>query len=188
MGLVLAGLAALNAPSVAGALMQAMSSVVEVGGLMLIALEVESRAGTTDMRKLGGLVRHAPRMATGFFLLSAAAVGFPGTISFVAEDLAIQGLLRQHAVVAGILLVVTAINGIVLFKAWKQVFLGPPSPHVPPLRSFEDLHGWEYLASVAMMVILLVGGLLPDPLLAVRSGVVDALKRIELPAAELIDD
>jgi NADH-quinone oxidoreductase subunit M len=188
MGLVLAGLAALNAPSVAGALMQAMSSVVEVGGLMLIALEVEARAGTTDMRLLGGLVRQAPRMATGFLLLSAAAVGFPGTISFVAEDLAIQGLLRQHAIVAGILLVVTAVNGIVLFKAWQRVFLGPPSPHVPALRSFEDLHGWEYLASVAMMGILVVGGLLPEPLLAVRSGVVDALKRIELPAPELEDE
>jgi len=188
MGLVLAGLAALNAPSVAGALMQAMSSVVEVGGLMLIALEVEARAGTTDMRLLGGLVRHAPRMATGFLLLSAAAVGFPGTISFVAEDLAIQGLLRQHAIVAGVLLVVTAVNGIVLFKAWKLVFLGPPSPHAPALRSFEDLHGWEYLASVAMMGILLVGGLLPEPLLAVRSGVVEALRRIELPAAEQGDE
>lgn len=56
---------------------------------------------------------------------------------------------------------------------------------MPALRSFEDLHGWEYLASVAMMGILVVGGLLPEPLLAVRSGVVDALKRIELPAPEL---
>ena len=181
MGLVLAGLSALNAPSVAGALMQSMSSVVEVGGLMLIALEVEARAGTTDMRLLGGLVRHAPRMATGFFLLSAAAVGFPGTISFVAEDLAIQGLLRQHPIAASVLLVVTAINSIVLFKAGKRVFLGPPSPHAPARRSFEDLHGWEYLASVAMMGTLLVGGFMPEPLLAIRSGVVDALKRIELP-------
>jgi NADH-quinone oxidoreductase subunit M len=181
MGLVLCGLAALNAPSVAGALLQSMSSVVEVGGLMLIALEVEARAGTTDMRRLGGLVRRAPRMATGFLLLSAAAVGFPGTISFVAEDLAIQGLLRQHAIVAGVLLIVTAINGITLFRAWKMTFLGGPSPHADPMRDFEDLRGWEYLASVAMMGTLLVGGLLPEPLLAVRSGVVDALKRIDLP-------
>lgn len=181
MGLVLCGLAALNAPSVAGALMQSMSSVVEVGGLMLIALEVEARAGTTDMRRLGGLVRRAPRMATGFLLLSAAAVGFPGTISFVAEDLAIQGLLRQHEVVAGVLLIVTAINGITLFRAWKMTFLGQPSPHADPMRSFEDLRGWEYLASVAMTGTLLVGGFMPEPLLAVRQGVVDALKRIELP-------
>ncbi len=179
MGLVLTGLATMNAPGVAGGLLLAMSRGVEVSGLMLIALEVEARAGTTDMRLLGGLVRRAPRMATGFLLLSAAAVGFPGTISFVAEDLAIQGLLRQHEVAAAILLVVTALNGITLFKAFKQAFLGPGSQHAKDLRSFEDLHGWEYRASVAMMATLLVGGFMPQPLLAVRAGVVDTLKRLE---------
>ena len=178
MGLVLTGLATLNAPGVAGGLLQAMSSVVEVSGLMLIALEVEARAGTTDMRLLGGLVRRAPRMATGFLLLSAAAVGFPGTISFVAEDLAIQGLLVEHSVAAWVLLVVTAMNGITLFKAFKQTFLGPGSQHAKDLRGFADLRGWEYRASVAMMATLLVGGFMPQPLLAIRAGVVDALQHI----------
>jgi NADH-quinone oxidoreductase subunit M len=178
MGLVLTGLATLDAAGVAGALLQSMSTTVEVGGLMLIALEVEARAGTTDMRRLGGLVGRAPRMATGFLLLSAAAVGFPGTISFVAEDLAIQGLLEDHKFVAAILLIVTAINGIALFKAFKQTFLGPPSPHDGPLQSFVDLRGWEHLVAVAMMGTLLVGGFMPQPLLAVRTGVVDMLGRI----------
>jgi NADH-quinone oxidoreductase subunit M len=178
MGLVLTGLATLDAAGVAGALLQSMSTTVEVGGLMLIALEVEARAGTTDMRRLGGLVGRAPRMATAFLLLSAAAVGFPGTISFVAEDLAIQGLLEHHKFVAAILLIVTAINGIALFKAFKQTFLGPPSPHDGPVRSFVDLRGWEHLVAVAMMGTLLVGGFMPQPLLAVRTGVVDMLGRI----------
>lgn len=179
MGLVLTGLATLNAPGVSGGLLQAMSSVVEVCGLMLIALEVEARAGTTDMRLLGGLVRRAPRLTTGFLLLSASAVGFPGTISFVAEDLAIQGLLYEHQLAAALMLVVTAINGVALFKAFKQTFLGPGSQHAKDLRSFADLRGWEYRASVAMMATLLIGGLMPQPLLAVRAGVVDALQKLE---------
>lgn len=181
MGLVLTGLATLNAPGVSGALLQAMSSVVEVCGLMLIALEVEARAGTTDMRLLGGLVRRAPRLTTGFLLLSASAVGFPGTISFVAEDLAIQGLLYQHQLAAALMLVVTALNGVALFKAFKQTFLGPGSQHANHLRSFADLRGWEYRASVALMATLLIGGLVPQPLLAVRAGVVDALQHLEPP-------
>jgi hypothetical protein len=36
---------------------------------------------------------------------------------------------------------------------------------------------------VAMMGTLLVGGIVPAPLLAIRTGVVEALKRIELPDA-----
>lgn len=179
MGLVLTGLAALNASGVAGGLLQSMSSVVEVSGLMLIALEVEARAGTTDMRLLGGLVHRAPRMATTFLLLSAAAVGFPGTVSFVAEDLAVQGLLQDHELTAAVILVVTAINGITLFKAFKKTFLGAGSHHAKSLRAFEDLRGMEYLAAVALVGILLVGGFLPQPLLAVRHGVVDTIHRID---------
>lgn len=180
-GLVLAGFAGLNDASVSGALLQAMSTVVECGGLMLLALAVELRANTTDIRKLGGLARKAPRMATGFLILSAAAVGFPGTISFVAEDLVGQGLLRAHPVAVALLLVVTALNGITLWRAFKRTFLGPPSPHADDLRAFEDLRTWEYLTIVAMTGTLLVGGFMPEPLLAVRRGVVEAIKRVEHP-------
>jgi NADH-quinone oxidoreductase subunit M len=181
-GLVLAGFAGLNDASVSGALLQAMSTCVECGGLMLIALAVELRASTTDVRKLGGLAHNAPRMATGFLLLSAAAVGFPGTISFVAEDLVGQGLLQSHPGIAGLLLGVTALNGITLWRAFKRTFLGPPSPHADDLRAFEDLRRWEYLTIVAMTGTLLLGGFMPEPLLAVRGGVVDAIKRVEHPA------
>lgn len=182
-GLVLAGFAGLNDASVSGALLQAMSTVVECSGLMLVALAVELRANTTDFRKLGGLARNAPRMATGFLILSAAAVGFPGTISFVAEDLVGQGLLRDHPVAVGLLLIVTAMNGITLWRAFKRTFLGPPTPHADDLRNFKDLRTWEYLVVVAMTGTLLVGGFMPEPLLAVRRGVVDAIKRVDPGAA-----
>ena len=184
-GLVLAGFAGLNDASVSGALLQAMSTVIECGGLMFIALAVELRANTTDLRRLGGLAHNAPRMASGFLILSLAAVGFPGTISFVAEDLVGQGLHHEHPVAVGLLLAVTALNGITLWRAFKQTFLGPPTPHADDLRGFKDLRTWEYLVVVAMTGTLLLGGFLPEPLLAVRRGVVEAIKRVDhTPAVE----
>ncbi|MDC0673111.1 proton-conducting transporter transmembrane domain-containing protein [Nannocystis radixulma] len=180
-GLVLAGFAGLDDASVSGALLQAMSTVVECGGLMLLTLAVEVRANTTDLRKLGGLAHNAPRMATAYLILAAAAVGFPGTISFVAEDLVGQGLLREHPFVVGILFIVTAVNGITLWRAFKRTFLGPPSPHADDLRGFEDLRRWEAYAIAGMIGTLLLGGFLPEPLLAVRRGVVDAIQRVEAP-------
>lgn len=182
-GLVLAGFAGLDDASVSGALLQAMSTVVECGGLMLLTLAVEVRANTTDLRKLGGLAHNAPRMATAYLILAAAAVGFPGTISFVAEDLVGQGLLREHPFVVGLLFIVTAVNGITLWRAFKRTFLGPPSPHADDLRGFEDLRRWESYAIWGMVGTLLLGGFLPEPLLAVRRGVVDAIGRIEAPAS-----
>ena len=176
-GLVLAGLANLNEPSVAGSLLQAMAAVVACSGLLLVASAVEARAGTVDMRRLGGLVRRAPHMASVFLLLSLAAVGFPATVTFVSEDLLVQGLLRGHGLLAGTLLVVTAVNGVTLVRAFKRTFLGPPSPHADDLGAFEEMLPRERWVSMTIVVALLAGGFAPAPLLAVRQGVLGVMPR-----------
>lgn len=183
-GFLLAGIAAVNAPGVSGALIHAIGTVVVRTGLALLIGAIVARAGTADMRKLGGLVRTAPRMATGFLLLAVAAVGSPGTLGFVSEDLIVQGLLDHHAVAAVMVLVTTALNGIVLFLAFQRVFLGDASGPVASSGMFPDLLPRERWVSVALFGLLLTGGLLPAPLLAVRTSVVDALHGIESPGIQ----
>jgi NADH-quinone oxidoreductase subunit M len=176
-GFVLTGIASLNEQSVAGSLLQAMATVVACSGLLLVASAVEARAGTVDMRRLGGLVRRAPRMASVFLLLSFAAVGFPGTVTFVSEDLLVQGLLRSHGLLAGTLLLVTAVNGVTLIRAFKRTFLGPASRHADDLGSFEDVLPRERWVSMTIVVALLAGGFAAAPLLAVRQGVLGIMPR-----------
>lgn len=184
-GFLLVGMAAWNATSISGALLHAISSVFCRCGLLLIAGAIAVRTGTTDIRRLGGLIGRAPRMATGFLLLSAAAVGFPGTLGFVSEDLLVQGLLRTHGLAAAGLLIVTALNGILLYRAFKRIFLGPPSPHAQLLSTMEDFLPRERWVWVLLIGTLLLGGFVPAPLLAVRQGVVSALQSEEstIPAA-----
>lgn len=178
-GFVLAGMVPLNVPSISGALLHGMVLCVASSGLWLVAIALGARTGTTDMRKLGGLVRQAPQMATGFLLLSAAAVGFPATMGFVSEDLIVQGLLRGHLLAAALLLIVTAFNGITLFRVFKRTFLGAGAPQSQPLGTLEDLYPRERRVLVAMVLALLIGGFLPEPLLAVHQGVVEALERAD---------
>jgi NADH:ubiquinone oxidoreductase subunit 4 (subunit M) len=139
-----------------------------------------------------GLVRTAPRMATGFLLLAMAAVGSPGTLGFVSEDLIVQGLLDHHSIAAVTVLVTTALNGIVLFLAFQRVFLGDGGTlGLGPLVSspqFPDLLPRERWVAVALFGLLLAGGLLPAPLLAVRTSVVDALHGIEMPGLAIRSD
>lgn len=175
-GFLLVGMAAWNATSISGALLHAISSVFCRCGLLLIAGAIAARTGTTDIRRLGGLIGRAPRMATGFLLLSAAAVGFPGTLGFVSEDLLVQGLLRTHGLAAAGLLIVTALNGILLYRAFKRIFLGPPSPHADLLPAMEDFLPRERWVWGLLIGTLLLGGFIPAPLLAVRQGVVSALQ------------
>lgn len=178
-GFLLVGMAGLNAQSVGGALLHAITSVLVRTGLLLISGAVVARTGTSDMRLLGGLVGQAPRMTTGFILFSAAAVGFPGTLGFVSEDLLVQGLLRSHGLVVLTLLVIVALNGILLYRAFTQTFLGPPSPHQHSPHTVPDLLTRERWVGVVLVGALLLGGFVPAPLLAIRQGVVRSLHQLE---------
>lgn len=182
-GFLLVGIAAWNAQSVSGALLYAIGAVVARTGLLILAAALAARTGTADLRLLGGLVGRAPRMATAFLLLCAAAIGFPGTIGFVAEDLLVQGLLRSHGAAAVALLLVTALDGIVLFRAYQATFLGEPAPHGEPGGAdLADLRPRERAVAAALVLLLVVFGFAAAPLLAIRQGVVDSLKLADVRA------
>jgi NADH-quinone oxidoreductase subunit M len=176
-GFLLAGLSSLTAEGTSGALLHSIETVVARTGLLLVGSAIAARAGTTDVRMLGGLVVRAPRMATGFLLLSAAAIALPGTAGFVSEDLIVHGLLRAHGLAAAVLLISTALNGILLFRLFQRIFLGGPSPHsgAAQLREFKDFLPRERYVSIVLVGLLLAGGLLARPLLSVRQSVVTAL-------------
>jgi len=175
-GLMLAGLAERNTESLAGALVQSVAAAVPLTGLMLVVRAIEVRTGTTDMTRLGGLVRRGPRMAALFFLLGIASLGFPGTLSFVGEDLLLHGILGTHPLVALPLLLTTAINGITFLRAFQRTFLGAPAHgHASVLDTVEDLLPRERLAALALCVLAFLGGILPGPLLRLREHEVSAL-------------
>jgi NADH-quinone oxidoreductase subunit M len=174
-GFVLAGIATLDAQGLSGALVHDLALTVAMTGLALTVRAVEARVGTADFRRLGGLVRHAPRMATGYFLLGAAAVGFPATVTFVSEDLVVQGLVRTEPIVAALLLIAMAINGVTLVRSFKRIFLGPPSRLEIEPRGIPDLLPRERWISIVLVAALLAGGFVPTPLLAIRRQVESGL-------------
>ncbi|WNG54590.1 hypothetical protein F0U59_07205 [Archangium gephyra] len=180
-GLMLAGLAERNPESLAGALLQSVAAAVPLTGLMLVVRAIEVRTGTADMTRLGGLVRRGPRMAALFFLLGIASLGFPGTLSFVGEDLLLHGILGTHPLVALPLLLTTAINGITFLRAFHRTFLGVPAHgHASVLATVEDLLPRERLAALACCVLAFLGGLFPGPLMRLREHEVSSLS---VPAA-----
>lgn len=175
-GLMLAGLAAMNTQSVAGVLLQSVATGVSLTGLKLVVQVLGARTGTTDMTRLGGLVRKTPKMAAFFFLLGFASLGFPGTLSFVGEDLLLHGVLEAHPLVALPMLLTTAICAITLFRAFQKTFLGGVNPEQKLLlETVEDLLPRERLAALGLFALVFVGGLLPGPLLRVREHAVDSM-------------
>jgi NADH-quinone oxidoreductase subunit M len=170
MGTVLAGLVAGPDEGVTGALLHQLAVALSATGLALHLRAVAARAGTMDLRRLGGLVVNAPGLATGYLLLSLSTVAFPSTATFMSEDLLVKGLLKDHPAIAAVLLMATALNGLTLVRTWKRIFLGPPSVHAPDLARVADVQPRERWTAVALMFALLAGGLGPTPLLLLRAG------------------
>jgi NADH-quinone oxidoreductase subunit M len=173
MGLVMVGMGEANRESLHGALLEMLALGLTSTGLLLLVAQLEARAGTTDVRRLGGAAARWPFLAGSFFVLAIASVGFPGSLMFVSEDLLLHGLLGAHPIEATGLLLVTVLNGITLVHGFYRAFLGTPrrelGAHVP------DLLPRERAVAVALVAVLLVTGLAPTPLLAARELVVRQL-------------
>ncbi|WP_081426350.1 complex I subunit 4 family protein [Sorangium cellulosum] len=175
-GLVLLGIATLNAESVSGALLQSVAASIAMTGLALVIGALEARTGTTDTRELGGLVARTPRMAAFFFLLACAAIGMPGALSFVSEDLLLHGILHVHPVLAVLALAAAAINGITLFRAFQRAFLGPPARRRPG-AAMAALVLRERAFLLAFVALTAVLGVAPTRLLALHEPVVERVLR-----------
>ncbi|UJR83447.1 complex I subunit 4 family protein [Sandaracinus amylolyticus] len=175
LGLVLVGLAEVDSNSVHGAMLQMVAVAITTAGMLVIAGAIGARCGTTDMRRLGGLSSRFPSMAAAFFLLALAAIGLPGSLQYVAEDLLLHGLLDGHPFVATVLLVVTVLNGITLLRAFFTTFYGPAREPRLVGAEVRDLVARERLVVLAAIAIGLVSGLAPAPLLQVRAEAVRAL-------------
>jgi NADH-quinone oxidoreductase subunit M len=182
--LMLLGLASMTGPGVHGALLQALASGGALGGLLILVWALEARTGTSDYRHFGGFARSMPRMATVFFVFSAASVGFPGTLMFISEDLIIQGIVEQAPAVTAAVLFAMAANGYVLFRAFSRTFLGASDevadvldPNFTVEDSGRDLLPRERLVAVGFAAVVVLAGLWPQPLLTLTEPAVYPIAR-----------
>lgn len=172
-GFALMGLATLNHESIHGALLESAASSLSLAGLLVLVRGLHARTGTSNADELGGIASQSPRMTVAFVIFAVASLGFPGTMTFVSEDLLFHGVLALHPGVATALLVTTAINAIALLRAFLRTFLGRPR-RVTRDVPVDDLGTRERVAVLALCGLVIVGGLRPQPLLDLRAGYVRA--------------
>lgn len=93
VGYLIFGITLMNGESFAATLHYMAQEMIIIAGLMLAVGIVERRAGSVDLRELGGLARRYPLLSTGFFLLAMGLVGIPPLSGFYGKAV----LLREGA-------------------------------------------------------------------------------------------
>ncbi len=157
--MVLAGLSGTLPMELCGALAVWVSSGLALTGIGLVVWALESRAGRIAIDSLQGRFADAPALAAFFLLFGLASLGFPGTLSFVADDLIISGSLDEQVHAGIIVIVATVFAGIAVVRGWFHVFGGPVTPDAPQ----HVILPRERVALSILLAILFGLGVYPGP-------------------------
>lgn len=97
VGFILFGLAVLSTISIAGAIFYLIHDMIIKALLFLLGGAMIGVAGTSYLKKMGGLIKYHPFLGWMFFAAALALAGVPPLSGFVGKLLIIQGGLEQGA-------------------------------------------------------------------------------------------
>ena len=163
MGFVTMGIFAGNVQGIAGGVFQMISHGIVSGALFLCVGVIYDRMHTREIAAYGGLVNRMPLYAFTFLLFTMANVGLPGTSGFVGEFLTLIGTFK-----ASIPTAIFATTGVILsagYALWlyRKIVFGELTK--PSLASIKDMTGREVTIFVPFIVLTILFGVYPKPVL-----------------------
>jgi NADH-quinone oxidoreductase subunit M len=167
MGFVTMGIFSFTVQGVDGAIFQMLSHGLVSAALFLCVGVVYDRMHTREIAAYGGLVNRMPLYAATFMVFTLANVGLPGTSGFIGEFLTLVGAFRANTWVAFL-----ATSGVILSVAYalylyRRMIYGPLEK--PSLRAITDMNYRELLVFTPLVLLVILFGFYPAPLLDVTA-------------------
>jgi NADH-quinone oxidoreductase subunit M len=119
LGFITAGIFALRPDGSNGALLQMVNHGLVVAPIILVIALLAERAGTEDLRELGGAAFRAPLLAALFLIVALATLAMPGSANFIGEFYIVNALFQAKiafAFVAAIGMVMSAYYALRLYQ------------------------------------------------------------------------
>ena len=135
--------------------------VITIGFFLIIGF-IEQPRGSYQIKDLTGLQGPAPVMAALFTIVMMASIGLPGLSGFVSEYLILIGTFGTHAWWGAIATFGVLAAATYLLWAYQRVFHGRPEG---ANASITDLNAKERWVLVPVVVLILVLGVFPKPVL-----------------------
>jgi NADH-quinone oxidoreductase subunit M len=173
MGFVTMGIFAGTTQGVAGGVFQMISHGIVSGALFLCVGVVYDRLHTREISAYGGLVNRMPLYALMFMVFTMANVGLPGTSGFVGEFLTLLGTFKVSVPTA-----IIATTGVILsagYALWlyRKVVFG--ALEKPSLASIKDLTWRETVTLGPLVILTILFGVYPKPILDMSAASVQQL-------------
>jgi len=162
VGLIAAGTLTASSLGIQGAVFQMFSHGLIVFGLFYVVHLISKRTNFKTLQDLGGLRHTAPQLATVFLLLLLGSIALPLTSGFVGEYLLISALVKYNfwiGATAGLSIILGAVY---MLRTYQTTMSGDITAVA---RQTTDLTGKEKLILYPVIILILLLGIYPGPLL-----------------------
>ncbi|MBC7567368.1 MAG: NADH-quinone oxidoreductase subunit M [Pedobacter sp.] len=172
VGLISAGIFALNTQGMQGAMVQMLSHGINVVGLFFVLDIISTRMKTNRISDLGGIAKQAPKLAIVFLIIILGTVALPGTNGFIGEFLLLMGVYQYNlwfAVFAGLTIIFGAVY---MLRMYQNVMLGETNKLT---IGFTDIKGTEQMVLYIICALIIIIGVYPKPVLHLSEAAVQQL-------------
>jgi NADH-quinone oxidoreductase subunit M len=160
-----------------GVMIQMFNHGINILGLWIVVELIERQMGTRKLSELGGLAQKAPALAILLVIVALANVALPLTNAFIGEFMMFAGVFtsvssKYHyifAVVGGISIILSAVYTLNMIQ---KVFYGNTNNLTAGAR---DIRLNEKLVLSLLVIMIIVIGVYPKPVLDITQGAVDTI-------------
>ena len=155
-----------RANAINGAVMQMVAHGLSTGALFYLAGILAERTGTYMLNSFRGLLSVVPAFAALMGVAMFANLGLPGMAGFVGEFFIFSGAWSTLPLLTIFSTLGLVISALALLVMYQRVFLGELNP---TWRGLRDLNGREWSVLVPLLLLLVVLGVYPMPLMAIAN-------------------
>lgn len=154
IGYMIFGLALFTVAGLAGAILYIVHHIVVKTTLFLVGGLIEHRAGTSNLDRVGGMLRTTPVLAVTFLFTALSLAGIPPLSGFGAKFALIDaGLAADAGTVVGVSLAVSVLTLFSMTKIWAGAFGGEVEPAEDQQRPMPTM----MLAPTITLAVVAVG-------------------------------
>ena len=177
MGLMCLAIFATHEYGVHGVMIQMFNHGINIIGLWIVVELIERQFHTRKMSELGGLAQKAPVLSIMLVIVALANVALPLTNAFVGEFLMFTGVFNSTVTKFNVSFAVTAAITVILSAVYtlnmlQKVLYGETSRFTAGAR---DIKLNEKLVLAGLVLLILVAGVYPQPLLDLTQSTVDTI-------------
>jgi NADH-quinone oxidoreductase subunit M len=172
MGLISAGIFAMNMQSLQGSMMEMLSHGINTVGLFFVYDIIYKRMHTSEMSKLGGIRGIESRFAFMFFIIVLSNVALPFTNGFIGEFLLILGVFQTNMVAASFAGLSIILGAVYMLRAYQKMMLGETNSLT---SHFPKLEKQELITLSIIVILIVVMGVYPKPILDITESSIQTL-------------